>query len=905
MSIVTKYTKLIKRLLVRIKRSAELWIEKLTELLRKSLIYQRLPLVLFAREIFSRIKMTCLVLKRRISRNSIRYFYKTRYKILRSSIKTADFLYKGGSFRSARILLVPIVKHYDYQNKVLNTKFLMCCIKTNYFTGVDRFLDNVSKNATCIELPYFGRVLDWLDRENERYRLNRCRSILKYVTSRTADEYILEWKLRHEKFQSLETELESKQYNYRSAVETQILVQSKIFLIKYEEAYNILASTICSADYFSKRAEKLLRRNIFSLSSIFDTPKPILDEYIERYLKMFQLAIENNEENMPYKEIFSLHDNYLITKNFTKSAYLNDRVDLNKALPDFAKSVYRWLCIYHSSAEVAAYFQEAHIQHRYHTDIKILYAQALIANNELERALTVLEGMKQISAVKYNLLLRIHTILDNKQESKSCIVKSLKLNPEQEALWTSLIAIDTSDDIGESKRLYESLKKYISDAKKTRIHLEFVKNSNKFNVDWKKMLTGLIENFNRPTANQLLSVSFAKENREYFLQVAQLIIDKCPDSKIFDVSNHIKSVANYLYRTGEKALFMELIEKIDLGKSDIVENMLISLGQGKTVEGLHARSAALEDTYLKRYKHEYTYDIDEQNRVLSPEKDLAGEVFLSFFFQAELSRNGVFTVMCDKRLKSIYQRNYPDIKFVGKEPRSSLSKNRNAFDKVPLSLCDFIDNNCLTKVKKANYFHFDISDYYYLEACQNNRKSGWLEADLDLRRRWEEDLGKFDNKTLIGFSVSSMMHSPIRNVHSIGLDLWGDIFKMENVVFINLNTSLEENHFDTMSIPESAIIYTPNCDLYNDFEQLIALLSLLDYGILPANNLMEFASSVGLKSFIFSPTGIMRNWAMDESNSYVFSEQVKFIFSKDSEVNKAGMVAELVTKLNNDIAARK
>ena len=111
----------------------------------------------------------------------------------------------------------------------------------------------------------------------------------------------------------------------------------------------------------------------------------------------------------------------------------------------------------------------------------------------------------------------------------------------------------------------------------------------------------------------------------------------------------------------------------------------------------------------------------------------------------------------------------------------------------------------------------------------------------------------------------------------VDLSYWGPIFNIPNLKFVNLNPDLDDAEVERLSKLFGADIINPDVDLYNDFDNLLAIISVMDFTIMPANNLMDFAAALGRPTAVFSPSSIMRCWAV-EDDRYLFSKQVKFVF---------------------------
>mgnify|MGYP003385898704 CR=1 FL=1 len=213
-------------------------------------------------------------------------------------------------------------------------------------------------------------------------------------------------------------------------------------------------------------------------------------------------------------------------------------------------------------------------------------------------------------------------------------------------------------------------------------------------------------------------------------------------------------------------------------------------------------------------------------------------------------------------------------------------------------LRDFLDHDSFYQTKEANFINIDYKKLYGKPQTQHGYTNGWLKTDKNLKNYWVKQLGQ--SKRVIGVSANSTQRSKIRDIHMIGLEYWKEIFTLPNCKFINLNASLSEEETQEYAKKFNIEFITPDIDLFNDFDNLLAIMSVLDFAIVPANNMMDFAASLGLKSIVFSPSNIMKTWAIDD-DKYIFSEKVKFIFPKNDDNKIEAMVKDGAQYIKNSL----
>jgi hypothetical protein len=406
------------------------------------------------------------------------------------------------------------------------------------------------------------------------------------------------------------------------------------------------------------------------------------------------------------------------------------------------------------------------------------------------------------------------------------------------------------------------------------LECEYTLHSERIKPDWNAIIKLLENEYDYALANFLILAALGHQKINYIDKVKNLLVKIDHEKTRLSFERAMTMIAAAYYRSGEKEKLQQLdkLFKIDSTSWEIY----MSFGKGKILEAMNYRGETIKSTFLRFYP----YKLGGDKEILTPEKDICGEAFNPLFYSALSKSKSDITIICDNRLYTILLKTFPYIHFIPKTPRYIQKTNTENFDQIHnYNLRDFLDNHSFKQSKGSNFFTLDYTTLYEHEETKLGRRNGWFNIDEDLKSLWKNKLGS--SKKLIGISGNSTLRSRIRDMHMISMDHWEEIFNLPNCKFVNLNASLEEEDIKEYSKKFNIEFINPNIDLFNDFDNLLAIMSILDFAIVPANNLMDFASSVGTDAIVFSPSNIMKTWAT-KNQRYIFSDNVKFIFPENN-----------------------
>lgn len=424
------------------------------------------------------------------------------------------------------------------------------------------------------------------------------------------------------------------------------------------------------------------------------------------------------------------------------------------------------------------------------------------------------------------------------------------------------------------------------------IDCEYCQHYDEYIPDWNRIIELLREDFDNVLTNFCLLAAFGNKELTVIDRLGEIIIERAKSDPTIKNQKTVTMLAAVFYRSGEKEKLIKLEKEFKY--TDLGWKIYMAFGRDEILEAMNLRGESIQKTFSTFYP----YSVKGRKLALTPEKDLCGEAFNALFYDSIYDSEGSVTVICDSRLSKCLSRSFPQVEFIPKTPRYRQFDEPEHFDRLPPKARDYLDNESLKAARKLGFKPIDYAKHYDSPETQRGLQTGWLKPDPELVEYWKQHFGS--HKKLIGISANSTLRSKVRDLHMIGLEHWAPIFSLDNCLFINLNAGLSIEETEKYEKQYGIKFITPEIDLFNDFENLLAIMSILDFALVPANNLMDFSSALGTKTIIFSPSNIMKTWVKDSENHYIFSENTTFIFREPGVENP---IEQMVEKAANIIKA--
>ena len=780
-----------------------------------------------------------------------------------------------------------LVREFRYSNRRLNDFFLWLCIVFNRFDLLKHFFQNLAKRQKVQQLQQLDKLVRKLFKKRKLAVLMKSDFAFPFIDSLGVMNALCLHARANNYPEGVVDALSNLDLKEVPTLQLQLHVWAKLKTGLPDEALEelLLKAPQCTAP--DELAELFLIDNICDFAKAKNSPNEQLDVYIERWIS---ICFDKNLHKFSSKTFHRRYINaitgvchyYLICGKPDKAQEIIQK--MNPALLSEKSIVWTMNFINKANRGQALrdFCRDLYNAASNKIRVKVAYVDVLLGSGEYDEAnkiVNTLDGgsltRKQQSHVwfKFSQVYRNHGL----HESAVCyLIKYLELKAANDKLSKKGELIALADLSGSNRAV---------------------------TLDWDVIFTYL-HTYDFETLNHLLGAAFVRLEIHNFDRLQSYVVAQLQKTALDTWKlEHVVPLVTLLYKLGRQKPILELLGPYAINDNTL--KMYLAFARNDPVEALYYRSLRYRDTFLKYVPGSSS---SSGTRVLYPEKDLCGEVFSSFFYQAEFSERGPFSAICDDRLLSLYQRNFPDIQFIPKKSARSKTAGVQGIDDMPDRLLLFLDRPALARCEGATFFSFNPVPQYKTEACQNNLERGWIKPRADLQRAWRHELSVGGGKRHIAISANSTLSAPNRDVHMVSLQHWSAIFNLKDVVFINVNPAFDRHKCRQLAEQHAINVISPDFDLYNDFENLIAVLSVVDCAILPANSLMDFAAAVGVKTYVFSPTKIMRNWVLPNMNSYVFSNNVQFIMADDESFPAGAVLArrlaqQLITDFELDHAS--
>ncbi|MDA0831738.1 MAG: tetratricopeptide repeat protein [Planctomycetota bacterium] len=272
---------------------------------------------------------------------------------------------------------------------------------------------------------------------------------------------------------------------------------------------------------------------------------------------------------------------------------------------------------------------------------------------------------------------------------------------------------------------------------------------------------------------------------------------------------------------------------------------LLWLLQGEIKKGLvehEFRSTRIELLHSGRLQQPWNGErLTRQRLVIRAEQGLGDEVMFARYFAEVQNRATQVRVECDPRLKTLFQRSFPQIDFGGDAtPTDAASSELDiALASLPLVLAD----------------DFSLATY----------SDSYLQADVSLRQVWRERLDQLPAKYRVGVSWFGGGTPLTRHKRSIPLTQWNDLLSVPDVAFVNLQYGPHRE--------EGLHLYHWNdIDPTRDLEQFAALLSELDLVISVDNSTVHLAGALGVPTEVLLPVVPDWRWGLQSERTHWYQK---------------------------------
>ena len=432
-------------------------------------------------------------------------------------------------------------------------------------------------------------------------------------------------------------------------------------------------------------------------------------------------------------------------------------------------------------------------------------------------------------------------ILKNPNDSKSLYlngVVKLKLNKLEESLenLSNSVKYDKNiENLFAYAEVLTKIKKFTEaeDCYKKILLLDNLNEPALINLGYIYLLT---EQYIQSEDCYLKAIKINKKNYHYFLNLGNLYKRQNMLTKAISEYNQALKL-NPLNHDIKKALGTTLLTQ---KKYDIAWDYFESRIYARQNKGL------LFDT-IKNYIFKEHEIIKAKNLVVVSEQGIGDKILFSSIYKDLLKKNINIKFITEKRLIAIFRRSFGDFEYI-------LDNNISRIKELIQMDFKFIYAGSLGKYFRKKISNFDGNSFLK----PNNKKI--LE--------YQSVLKNYKFKKYIGISWKSS--SEFRGKKSYNINDFKPILSNESIGVVNLQYGEVEdlNRYNLEN--EKKIIQIKNLDLLNEIDNVISLISCLDYIITSPNVTIHLAGCVGknciayyhsnYESILNSSTNISNEW---------------------------------------------
>ena len=292
------------------------------------------------------------------------------------------------------------------------------------------------------------------------------------------------------------------------------------------------------------------------------------------------------------------------------------------------------------------------------------------------------------------------------------------------------------------------------------------------------------------------------------------------------INNFKKAMINY-----------ETAKKLDKNNKEIDKGIsLILLKQKKYNEAWYYYESRIysrqnKGALFSKIKNNILKDnqLNQKKMAVVSEQGLGENILFSSIYNDLIKINPSTIFISDPRLKLIFTRSFKDFEFIDNSDSSKI-------DQLITENYKFIYAGSL-----GQYFRRSITDF--------SGKS-FLKVDSQKVKKYKSFLTKQGFKKYVGISWKSSAKN--RGEKSVQLKNLISLFDLKDIGFVNLQYGDNNNDLKDINLLEK-IINISDLDLYNEIDDVIALIECLDLVVTTPNVNVHFAGAIGKSCMVLSP----------------------------------------------------
>jgi hypothetical protein len=230
------------------------------------------------------------------------------------------------------------------------------------------------------------------------------------------------------------------------------------------------------------------------------------------------------------------------------------------------------------------------------------------------------------------------------------------------------------------------------------------------------------------------------------------------------------------------------------------------------------------------------------------EQGIGDQVMFASCLPDLLKGAGTSFVECDRRLAPLFARSFPQIQ--------AITSPADPAALPPVGRCDVVDYlGTLPRFLRRR-----IEDF--------PQTAGYLVPDPNLVAKWRSSLAGLGGALKVGISWNGGKDAETRRRRSIPLELWGPIFQVSGVQFVNIQygwaAAEATTTNDRFGVP---LDDGCDCDPLTNLDDFAAKLAALDLVLTVDNSTAHLAAALGKPVWTLLPFAADWRWMLDRENT--------------------------------------
>jgi tetratricopeptide (TPR) repeat protein len=251
----------------------------------------------------------------------------------------------------------------------------------------------------------------------------------------------------------------------------------------------------------------------------------------------------------------------------------------------------------------------------------------------------------------------------------------------------------------------------------------------------------------------------------------------------------------------------------------------------------------------------------ESTVLVYPEQGIGDEVMFSSCVPDLTCVAGQVILVCNERLESLFQRSFPAVSVMGRR----LDQGASWLERLPR-----VDAQ-ISIASLPKFFRRRKEDF------QTAGNGAYLLVDPDALDKWRYRYGVLGNGLTVGLSWRGGHISNTQLKRSIPLVQWGDVLRVPNVHFVNLQYGDCAGELEAVRQHYAVSISDWNdSDPLADMDDFAAKIQALDVVLSIDNSTAHLSGALGAQTWILQPFSPDWRWIPEQEGSYWYPSMKQY-----------------------------